>query len=203
MPQSNPKSGEIYRHFKNKMYQIIGIVTHSETREKMVCYQALYGDYGMYVRPYDMFISEVDHAKYPDVTQKYRFEFVGNAGEGVATGAAALQTAASPVALERTAAQVTSERAAAPVQTLVSEEKFDVPTILNKFLDTDDLEEKYQLVKMIPEDDITEFLVDSMAVSLDIIIPEGKLIDRFDELKSALKTKAKYEADGIGNRLRR
>ncbi len=58
-------------------------------------------------------------------------------------------------------------------------------------------------MKMISEDDITEFLVDSMAVSLDIIIPEGKLIDRFDELKSALKTKAKYEADGIGNRLRR
>jgi hypothetical protein len=168
------------------MYQIIGIVTHSETREKMVCYQALYGDYGMYVRPYDIFISEVDHAKYPDVTQKYRFEFVGNAGEGV--------TAASPVA---------TERAAAPVHSTVSEEKFDVPTILNKFLDTDDLEEKYQLVKMISEDDITEFLVDSMAVSLDIIIPEGKLIDRFDELKSALKTKAKYEADGIGNRLRR
>jgi hypothetical protein len=195
MPQSNPKSGEIYRHFKNKMYQIIGIVTHSETREKMVCYQALYGDYGMYVRPYDMFISEVDHAKYPDVTQKYRFEFVGNAGEGV--------TAASPVATERAAAPVTSERTAAPVHSTVSEEKFDVPTILNKFLDTDDLEEKYQLVKMISEDDITEFLVDSMAVSLDIIIPEGKLIDRFDELKSALKTKAKYEADGIGNRLRR
>jgi hypothetical protein len=195
MPQSNPKSGEIYRHFKNKMYQIIGIVTHSETREKMVCYQALYGDYGMYVRPYDMFISEVDHAKYPDVTQKYRFEFVGNAGEGV--------TAASPVATERAAAPVTLERAAAPVHSTVSEEKFDVPTILNKFLDTDDLEEKYQLVKMISEDDITEFLVDSMAVSLDIIIPEGKLIDRFEELKSALKMKAKFEADGIGNRLRR
>jgi hypothetical protein len=195
MPQSNPKSGEIYRHFKNKMYQIIGIVTHSETREKMVWRQALYGDYGMYGRPYDMFISEVDHAKYPEVTQKYRFEFVGNAGEGV--------TAASPVATERAAAPVTSERTAAPVHSTVSEEKFDVPTILNKFLDTDDLEEKYQLVKMISEDDITEFLVDSMAVSLDIIIPEGKLIDRFDELKSALKTKAKYEADGIGNRLRR
>ncbi len=194
MPQSNPKSGEIYRHFKNKMYQIIGIVTHSETREKMVCYQALYGDYGMYVRPYDMFISEVDHAKYPDVTQKYRFEFVGNAGEGV--------TAAPPVTLERAAAPVHSLNAELP-HASDAEEKFDIPTILNKFLDTDDLEEKYQLVKMISEDDITELLVDSMAVSLDIIIPEGKLIDRFDELKSALKTKAKYEADGIGNRLRR
>lgn len=194
MPQNNPKSGEIYRHFKNKMYQIIGIVTHSETREKMVCYQALYGDYGMYVRPYDMFISEVDHVKYPEVEQKYRFEFVGCAGEGVV---------ATPRTLEHAAEPVTLEHATEPVHLPVSEEKFDVPTILNKFLDTDDLEEKYQLVKMISEDDITEFLVDSMAVSLDIIIPEGKLIDRFDELKSALKTKAKYEADGIGNRLRR
>jgi len=194
MPQNNPKSGEIYRHFKNKMYQIIGIVTHSETREKMVCYQALYGDYGMYVRPYDMFISEVDHVKYPEVEQKYRFEYVGCAGEGAV---------ATPRTLEHAAEPVTLEHATEPIHSPASEEKFDVPTILNKFLDTDDLEEKYQLVKMISEDDITEFLVDSMAVSLDIIIPEGKLIDRFDELKSALKTKAKYEADGIGSRLRR
>lgn len=200
MPQNNPKSGEIYRHFKNKMYQIIGIVTHSETREKMVCYQALYGDYGMYVRPYDMFISEVDHVKYPEVEQKYRFEFVGNAGEALnmeTTGETVMMTTAG------TTLNVNSGISSGDSSTDSAGEEMDVPTILNKFLDTDDLEEKYQLVKMISEDDITEFLVDSMAVSLDIIIPEGKLIDRFDELKSALKTKAKYEADGIGNRLRR
>ena len=63
--------------FKNMyLYKIIDTGINTETHEKMMIYQAMYGDFTIWIRPYDMFISKVNKEKYPDITQKYRFEVV-------------------------------------------------------------------------------------------------------------------------------
>ena len=80
------RPGDTVQHFKREMlsageresgkylYEIVGVATQSETMELMMVYRPLYGEGGMYVRPLEMFLGEVDHEKYPDVQQKYRFE---------------------------------------------------------------------------------------------------------------------------------
>ena len=78
------EQGDILRHFKREtvdasttryLYKVVGVAQHSETKEKLMVYQALYDECGLYVRPLEMFMSEVDHAKYPDIRQRWRFDY--------------------------------------------------------------------------------------------------------------------------------
>ena len=204
MAQGNPLPGEKYLHFKNKLYQVIAVAKHSETMEPYVVYQALYGDFGVYIRPYDMFVSEVDHEKYPEVTQKYRFAYVDHTkNETLRTERAEHKKMPVNQNVEQqenvpdvTAAVSTAELQEQNMVQRESDVEEQIDPWLLRFLDTDTMEEKYQIVCDI-KNDITDRLIDDLAVAVDVVIPEGKLSDRYDQLKYCIRTRQKYEQTSL------
>jgi hypothetical protein len=64
------------RHFKGQEYLIVDFAKHTETGETLVIYRALYGNCKLYARPLNMFASEVDKEKYPEVCQRFRMELI-------------------------------------------------------------------------------------------------------------------------------
>ena len=162
-----PRSGEFYRHFKNKLYQIITVAEHSEDGQKLVIYQALYGDFKTYARPLEMFISEVDHQKYPDVKQKYRFERVTLEAENMQ--------------------EVMSDMSA--------EEGMPDPDLI-EFLDEDNWDNKYNIIVSL-RNRMTDKLIDDFAVVMDIVIPEGPVDKRYEQLKNCVRIRQKYESQHL------
>ncbi len=175
--------GGFYRHFKDKLYQVKGTAIHSETKEKMVIYQGLYGSYEMYVRPYDMFLSEVDHIKYPDVVQKYRFELID------------IKTGKSLEAdYEENNHKMESEKLEELEESEESEksEESEQDSKLIRFLDAYDYKEKLDILTSM-RGELNDGLIDIMAESIEVAVPEGDITDRYNSLRKCLMAHTKYE----------
>lgn len=205
-----PKNGEFYRHFKNKLYQIITVAKHSETGGQLVIYQALYGDFGVYARPLEMFMSEVDHEKYPDVTQKYRFERVELSPD--VTGEVQLETGVQgeyaiknsvenknvlESHVEQNQVETLGQNKHESLSSREDEDEGGINPKVLEFLDSEDFDERYNILVAL-RDEIDDQMINTLAVALDVVIPEGDIDDRYDQLKMCLRTRQRYES----NRLR-
>jgi hypothetical protein len=195
-----PRPQEIYRHFKGNMYQVLTIAIHSETREEMVVYQALYGDYKVYVRPLDMFMSEVDRNKYPQVKQKMRFE-------KVTPSVTESERQLTPKPEEKPVKEPEKEPVKKPVFNFKPTEKsqimeksvdeeaqeLNLDPLVIQFMDADLASEKNDILsKLRPI--ITNDMIDILAMSVGVVVNEGDVYDRYNDLRTCLNTMEKFES---------
>lgn len=185
-----PAPSEIYRHFKGNQYEIITIAEDTETGDSLVIYKALYGEGKVYARELGMFQSEVDHEKYPNVAQKYRFEKIGEAAKVLEPGKGDGLSASESCNL--------SENAVTEENTVSMNTKAPaLDPLLEKYLDATTYEDRLELLNALHHR-ITDDMLTTMAVVSDIEIPDGSTEERYNSLKSCLLTLTKYEC----NRLR-
>lgn len=166
-----PRAGEFYMHFKGKLYQIVTVAIHTETEEPLVVYQAMYGTFKTYARPLAMFLSEVDHEKYPDVQQTYRFRKVE--------------------LCEDAGAELVDEVTAQENECDETEEAADIEPLL-KFLDETDLHERLNILLQY-RDQITETMLESMGMAMDCVLDGKTLEEKYYELDKVIRTKLQYE----------
>lgn len=170
-----PKPGEIYKHFKGNCYRIITMAEHTENGEKLVIYQALFGDYSVYARELSMFLGPVDKEKYPYITQKKRFEPVESG-------------AADPVTPETVVLTDSSDKPQSPEKN--AEPQID-PMVL-AYLDADTCKEKLQILTTM-KDRLTDQMINTMAIAIDVEIKPGDITERYEELKYCLATRERFE----------
>ena len=208
----NPLPEEFYRHFKGKLYQIKCIALHSETGEPMVIYQAMYGTYKIYARPLAMFMEEVDHVKYPDVTQKYRFEKVelvdaqekscvlqgvetlGTLKEVETLGTSKEVEITGTTKVDESCFTQKADASSATEATDPSEIPLD-PKIL-EFLDARTYDEKLTILSSIHHR-LTDDMIDIMSTATDIEVKPGSIEERYEEFKSCLITMQHFECNRL------
>ena len=140
-----PQAGEIYQHFKGKLYRIVALATHTETGEQLVIYQALYGEFQVFARPLSMFLEKVDAKKYPDAAGKDRFMRIPMA-EAAAVSRPVAAPSENPVEPRPAAmpSESTVESRAVAASSENSVEPQPDPGLL-AFLDADSYEEKLEV----------------------------------------------------------
>ena len=171
-----PGPGEIYRHFKNKLYQVIAVAHHTETGEELVVYQALYGTYGVYARPLAMFMEKVDTDKYPDAKQVYRFEQVERQ------------------ALRKGSEGVNGQEKESPDNAGKNQA---LNSLVLSFVETVDLDVKLEILSAMEEPG-TQKDLDMICESLDLPKREGDMGGQFQYIRQYLEMRRKFD----GKRLR-
>ena len=189
-----PKPGEIYRHFKGNCYRIITVAAHSETGEKLVIYQALYGSFDVYARELSMFMSPVDRGKYPEAAQKMRFELVESGAVTPLQPEAADFGKETEKKEEYAKKEEGDDKQAAPDREQFPENETEpkIDPMVLAYLDAGTCKEKLQILTNM-KGRLTDGMINTMAIAIDVEIKPGDITERYEELKYCLATRERFE----------
>ena len=191
-----PQANQIYKHFKGNLYKIVTVATHTETEEELVIYQALYGDFKIYARPLSMFMEEVDRVKYPNVTQKMRFELVEQMVAAPVAAPVGVDVTEEKVAAPDTSVEETTVENVKVIENTETEEEITLDPLLEAYLDTDSYRERINILHGL-QHRMTEHMLNTMAIVIDFELPEGDIQTKYNALHDCLLTKEKYECNRI------
>ncbi len=170
-----PKPQEVYKHFKGNMYQVVTVAQHCDTGEQLVIYQAMYGDYQIYARELSSFNELLDKEKYPEATQKFRFELQG------------------PNSFRQVSANVSNLAESNQAPDEHSEEEIaGLDPLLLEFLDADSYTKRLQILGALHHR-ITDDMITTMAIACDVEVAPAELQNRYESLKSCLTVLEHYE----------
>ncbi|MGN0298656.1 MAG: DUF1653 domain-containing protein [Lachnospiraceae bacterium] len=193
MEREIPQPGQFYRHFKNKLYQIIAIATHSETGNALVIYQALYGDFQIYARPLEMFLSPVDKVKYPDAKQYWRFQRVTFASAQKKSPAnpntASAEIAATAITIPNTLPALSTPRKQSPARPQASA---SIEDIVTSYINANSAQERLHILEE-NKDICTNHMLDSMAYLIDHTLDGKTVSDKYEDLHNILQTLVHFE----------
>lgn len=195
-----PKPHEIYKHFKGNLYQITAVAEHTETGERLVVYQALYGDFKTYARPLSMFTERLDREKYPEAGQEFRFELQGPDGdrqrqEMPAASEMKDSKLSEPGALEKESPEKEPPEGE-PSEAEASEAEASLDPLLLEFLDADTYEQRLNILAGLHHR-ITDDMITTMGIACDVEVESGDVEERYESLKACLLTLERYECNRI------
>ena len=190
-----PKPHEIYKHFKGNLYKITAVAEHTETGEKLVVYQALYGDFKTYARPLSMFTERLSREKYPDAGQEFRFELQGPDGDRQKHETQAASEVEEKEASDTKLSDTESSDTKSPDMELSDAEAVLDPLLL-EFLDADTYEQRLNILAGLHHR-ITDEMITTMGIACDVEVESGDVEERYESLKACLLMLERYECNRI------
>ena len=143
-----------------------------------------------------MFMEEVDRVKYPNVTQKMRFELVEQMVAAPVAAPVGVDVTEEKVAAPDTSVEETTVENVKVIENTETEEEITLDPLLEAYLDTDSYRERINILHGL-QHRITEHMLNTMAIVIDFELPEGDIQTKYNALNDCLLTKEKYECNRI------